>query len=209
MTFIFIDSSKENCIPESSTKFKYLLSKPIVFKKITLLYAAIPYSWYLINQYNCNFIVHFNDGATITAWIGFGNYNVNSLATTKKNLVNYSSFDMTFDSLTMKYVFSAPQNFEFQICSNSLNYVIGLDDWQVSKSSHILTLNILINFLNYTILHLKIKNFCNNIVEDNSFDYTFIISNIVDKNKFVFTIIILNLIMKSNSIMINLEIHPT
>ena len=96
-TTLIIDSSKNNCIGQS-TKFEYILSKPIKCKKLKLTFAAIPYSSYMINETNSHFKISFGDSSIHNAYLPWGNYDVDSLATTIKNLINYANFNMSFNS---------------------------------------------------------------------------------------------------------------
>lgn len=185
MSFIVIDSSRNNCIG-STTNFKYLLNKSISFKKISLIYAAIPYSSYLINANNCNFKIHFDDGADYTITLSFGNYDVQWLATTIKTMVNHSNFNIVFDSWIMKYIFSADQNFQIISSNNSINYVLGLNDEWKTSNLNILVGDKIINFLNDTILYIKLNNYTNRILQDDWFLYTFLITNTANKNEICF-----------------------
>lgn len=85
----------------------------------------------------------------------------------------------------MKYIFTATQDFKFSKCDNSLNIIIGVLDDQTSNLNILVWTNI-INFLNDTLFYIKINSFHNNIIQDDSCTYTFIIGNTVRKNEICF-----------------------
>jgi len=140
--YIVIDSSSQNCVG-LSTNFKYYLSNSVKFKRIKLLFLALPFSWYLIDNSNNNFIIRFNDGTTKNINLIWCDYDVNWLATTINTLVNYASFNMSFDSSFYKYKINASQN--FQILNGSLNSILGFDDNQQWNSNFMIGNNI-VNF---------------------------------------------------------------
>ena len=76
MSIVIIDSWKLNAICKTSTNFKYVLSKSIKCKKMKLLYAAIPYSWYMIDDLNNHLKIKFNDTSTYDIYLSSGNYDV-------------------------------------------------------------------------------------------------------------------------------------
>ena len=49
-----------------------------------------------------------------------------------------------------------------------MNYILGVDNNQISNSN-ILTSNNIVNFLNDTLFYIKVNNFNNNLIQDNSY----------------------------------------
>jgi len=134
----------------NTTDFSYDFAVPItICNYFKLVYAAIPNSSYLINDSNNTLIVNFANGHTTSLKLFNQNYDIDSLATTIKNAVNYASFNMTFDANTSKYNFRATSNFSFSADSSILN-VIGVEPDIVFNSTHVQA-QYVVNFLNYPI----------------------------------------------------------
>ncbi len=74
----------------------------------------IPKTIYLINWTNNKFKISFDDGSIKIIEITINNYDVDTLATTIKNLVNYWTFDIQIDNSKFKYVLSWSQNFSIE-----------------------------------------------------------------------------------------------
>jgi len=176
-----IDSNKKSIIINSknfgkSTDFTYLFNKSIKINSyLKLVYAALPNTSYLVsNNSNNNLIVTFADATVKNINIDIGNYDVDSLATAIKTAINYSSFNMVFDKVKIKYQLTASQSFHV---SGNMIAILGITDNQLFNSSNIYC-DKCIYFTFPNILYIKIDNFDNpNIIYDKCKSVTFFVHN--------------------------------
>ncbi len=103
----------------------------------------------MINETNSHFKISFGDTSIHNAYLPHGNYDVNSLATTIKNVINYANFNMVFDSWLMKYIFSADQNFIVYNDRTTINNILGCYDQQ-QWIWNVMMWNDIVNFLSDT-----------------------------------------------------------
>lgn len=129
--------------------------------------------------------MNFVDGHTANIVINNQNYNLDSLALTIKNVVNYSSFNMTFDYNVNKYVFTASQNFNFG-AGSSMQYLLGIEPGVLFDSTHTHG-QYIANFLVFPLLFVQISGFNNpNISSNSAFPISFIIANTTSLNEMIF-----------------------
>lgn len=142
MPYIFIDWSKRiNKQNTNSNDFYISFNSQLRIKNyIKLLYLLIPKTVYLINSKNNTFNIIFNDNTVKNITIPINNYDTDTLATTIKNLINYSSFNMVLND-DFTYTLSASQNFIINFNSN-LNILFNLEKnkdynsvWNVFKTN--------------------------------------------------------------------------
>lgn len=165
---------------DNKTDFVFPLAQTI---KITnffqLVYCSIPNTNYLINNYNNNLIITFNDSTIKNIILVNKNYDVDSLATEIKNAINYSSFDMIFDKNMIKFQLSASQSFNV---SGSMCDILGITQNQLFNNSNVYTTNS-INFTSPQILYISINEIQNpNVICNTSKSTTFFIHNSAMKN---------------------------
>lgn len=105
--------------------------------------AEIPLAFYTINSLNNTFIVNYNGGGNTTVTITPGNYSSTSLRTaleTALDVIN-SSFTVTINTVTSKYVFAAATDFVFTFSSldTSLALFLGFGVGSFSSTTSSLT----------------------------------------------------------------------
>ena len=167
---LYLNSSNANIYLNKSKKsnvvffFTNILSldKKSIEKKISIVNAQIPVSWYLINNTN-NSIVFTVQGVQNSYLFPNGNYNINSFMTTWVSTFG-NKWALTFDKITNKITFS---NSLGQITfgnyissSNTLLPLIGFDlTTTYTSSGNSLTSPYPINFLGLTKLNIKSSTF--------------------------------------------------
>jgi len=171
--YLYIDSSKRsNHENTQSTNFNLNLNKTITITKyIKLLSCIIPKTIYLINEKNNNFKIKFNDNTEFNILIPINNYTPEELALYIKNIVNYSNFNVVYDTNKFIFTFSANQNF-------ILNFTL-------SEFCYLFNLSKLTYLWNNNLFNTKIINFNNPIqffININEIDGTFISNNNIISN---------------------------
>jgi hypothetical protein len=96
-----------------------------LYQTIKVLNATIPYSFYIINEYNCNLNMN-----NIILNIPFGNYNAYTLLDTINSLMTENNIlgTLTLDISNGKYLLTATQNIIIRTTTNNINSIIGLDN---------------------------------------------------------------------------------
>ena len=123
MPYIFIDSNKRVAKNSTNSNNIHILfnNKVIIKEYIKLINATITKTIYLINESNNTFKIIFNDNNIINVNIPINNYDTNTLATTIKNLINYSNFNMLFDET--RYIYIHYEQIKILILNLQANYI--------------------------------------------------------------------------------------
>ena len=126
--------------------------KYILYNTIRVIHAELPYSFYIVNEYNN--ILDLSIGRII---IPFGNYNANSFMKTLEDLT-VNAFNILFNTTNGKFTFH--YNSEFQILSSTTCYdLIGIkQNKQYSSSGGILECELPANFLGSKNIYIKLPN---------------------------------------------------
>lgn len=95
-----------------------------LYQTVKVLNVIIPYSFYIINEYNCNLNVN-----NIILSVALGNYNAYTLLTAINTLFtdNNLSATLSLDISNGKYILTATHNITIRTMINSINSIIGLD----------------------------------------------------------------------------------
>ena len=168
MGYIFIDSSKRINKENTNSNNIYISfnDNVVITKYIKLLNAIIPKTIYLINSSNNTFKISFTDGNIINVIIPINNYDTDTLATTLKNLINYSNFDIVFDSNKYIYIMNASLNFTITFTSN-LYKLFGMQNTIYFSNGNQLKTNI-INFNIPMIINIDIVNIESSFIWNNN-----------------------------------------
>lgn len=125
--------------------------KSIIYNTIRIIHAEIPYSFYIVNQYNNK--LNLSTGNIV---IPNGNYNANTFMVAIKSLLPVG-MDITFNTTNGKFTFT--YNSEFQIYNTSTCYkLIGLNKANYSSTSGTLVCVNPANFLGSKNIYIKAKN---------------------------------------------------
>lgn len=142
------------------------ISRNALEMSVTVVNAQIPYSFYIINQYNNHIVV---DG--INYYFTTGNYNVNSFLTLWNNTIP-GTWTNSFNSSNNKFTFSKTTSFTISDGNtNSILPILGFITNKTYNSSvnggfqSIISVNV-VNFLGPMRLNIKTNSF--NII--NNFD---------------------------------------
>jgi len=107
---------KNNGELNSSCKFKFknpfALSQSLVYQTIRIIHCEIPFSFYIINEYNNKLVL-----STGTYLIPFGNYQASTLQTTLLSILP-AGFSFTFSDSTGKYSIQYTSSFSILAGSN-------------------------------------------------------------------------------------------
>jgi hypothetical protein len=121
----------------------------ILYHTITIIHAEIPYSFYIINEYNNKLVL-----STGTINIPYGNYNANSLLKYINSQVP-TNMVMSFDSSTGKMKLTYNQFFSI-LSSSNVQEVLGLDyNKTYSSSNNVIQFPYPINVLGTKNLFIK------------------------------------------------------
>ena len=95
-----------------------------LYQTIKVLNAIIPYSFYIINEYNCNLNIN-NNILSVT----YGNYNAYTLKDAINTLLtdNNISASLTLNTSTGRFLLTSTVNVTIANTANNINSVIGLD----------------------------------------------------------------------------------
>lgn len=144
--------------------------KNVIYSTIKIVHAEIPYSFYIINEYNN--ILNLSTGQIN---LTLGNYNANTFLRLLQELLPVG-YIITFDTFTGK--FSLEYNTSFTILENSTCYkLMGFEkNTNYSSISNKITMPYPANFLGTKNVYIK----CSNIILDNyntqTKDYTTLMS---------------------------------
>lgn len=97
----------------------------ILERKLSVVDAQIPISWYLINNNNCQFSITYDTGSTINYSFPKGNYNVSTFMKTWMYYLG-SNWSVTYNSIKNHFIFSnSVNNFTIFDTVNSIFEIIG------------------------------------------------------------------------------------
>jgi hypothetical protein len=135
-------------IPTLFSRDKFLL-----YNTIKILHCEIPYSWYLVNEYNDKLVL-----STGTILITRGsNYNANSFITEIQSKLP-TNMTITFNSMTGKFSLSYTSPFSI-LSSTTCTKILGCDAKTTYVSiSNTINLPYLCNFLGTKNLYINIPN---------------------------------------------------
>jgi len=129
--------------------------KNILYNTVSIVHCEIPYSFYIINEYNNLLSLSTGD-----IYIDYGNYNANSLISYLKTKLP-TNMNITLNSLTG--VFTLTYNQPFQIYNTTtVNQVLGLRDANHLSINNSIIFDYPCNFLGTKNLYIK-----SNIILDN------------------------------------------
>ena len=96
-----------------------------LYQTVRVLNVIIPYSFYIINEYNCNLNIN-----NIILVIPYGNYNAYTLLDTINALMTENNIlgVLSLDVSNGKYILTATQNITVRTTTNNINKIIGLDN---------------------------------------------------------------------------------
>jgi len=96
-----------------------------IYQTIKILNAIIPYSFYIINEYNSNLNVN-----NVILSVPYGNYNAYTLLDKINEIFTDNSIlgTLSLDVSTGKYILTATQNITINYTINNIYKIIGLDD---------------------------------------------------------------------------------
>lgn len=167
-------SNKINSSLNSSLQFNIPFfirkDKNIIYNTIKVLHAEIPYSFYIVNEYNNNLVL-----STGIINIPYGNYNANTFLQTLTLLLP-TNMSIIFDTLTGKYTMSYNQSFSI-LSSSTCSKLMGFNSNTVytSISNKIIMINPC-NFLGSKNLYIKTTNLIIENYNTNTKDYQTLLS---------------------------------
>ena len=129
---LLIDSSNRTSISSSNTDFTLHFSKPINnVKKVKLLHATIPNTFYTVNSSNQSIDFKEGGGPELYATITNGMYDISNLLSAIKTAMDDapgsdSTYTATYSSITGFITISATGNFSLIFSSNGTNYSTSL-----------------------------------------------------------------------------------
>jgi hypothetical protein len=94
-----------------------------LYQTVKVLNVIMPYSFYIINEYNCNLNMN-----NIILSVPYGNYNAYTLLDTINTLMTENNIlgTLTSDVSTGKYLLTSTQNITIINTTNNINNIIGL-----------------------------------------------------------------------------------
>jgi hypothetical protein len=151
---------KKNSFFNSSLEFQiptmYQKSDDLLYATIRCLHAEIPYSFYIVNEYNSLLSVTDKDNQINNINIPFGNYNAMSLSD-YLNTVLPSGMTISFSAQSGK--FTITYNHTFSINSTSTCYILfGFEKNKTYSTSNTFTFPFLANLLGTKNMYLKFPN---------------------------------------------------
>lgn len=103
--------------------------------EIQLLNAQIPVSFYTVNYTNNLFKIKVGTGDITTYTITTGNYNANSLINEINTQLSHANFNIIFNKITGKLLFSHNQTFIiYNNFSNSIGTILGFESGSINTS---------------------------------------------------------------------------
>jgi len=96
-----------------------------LYQTVKVLNAIIPYSFYIVNEYNCNLNMN-----NIILSLPYGNYNAYTLLDKINELMAENNIlgTISLDVSNGKYLLTATQNIIIRNTTNNINSIIGLDN---------------------------------------------------------------------------------
>jgi len=170
-----IDSQKIFCTPEGANLKKNSFfnsdlefnipnlyqNNDVLYATIKCLHAEIPYSFYIVNEYNNLLSITDKHNEIQNIFIPFGNYNANAMLS-YLNTVLPSGMTISFNTRNGKYTLT--YNHSFSVNSNSTCYILlGFVKGVTYSSTTFLEFPFLANLLGSKNIYLKI----NNLILDN------------------------------------------
>jgi hypothetical protein len=132
--YLIIDSRYRDIKSENTNDFKITLNENVEIKNgIMLLHANIPFSNYMINEYNNK--VYINDDAIS---LEYGNYDINDLVTHINDRLNimYPNFNVEYLQKLMKFKFTNDEEFQLKFTDSIIkpNEILGFNEDKVYTS---------------------------------------------------------------------------
>lgn len=152
---------KKNGYFNSSLEFNiptmYLKSPELLYATIKTLHAEIPYSFYIVNEYNNLLSITDKNNATQDIYIAYGNYNANSMINYLTPLLP-TGMTITFNTSTGK--FKLLYDSSFRVNPTSTSYILfGFEkDKTYNSINNQIIFPYLANFLGSKNIYLKIPN---------------------------------------------------
>ena len=153
---IFINGSKKsNIVFFFSNALN--VNKNDVQKRVSVVNAQFPYSWYLINSTNNSITIN---GTTYI--FPEGNYTVNTFISTWTTVVG-TGWTITYNNINKKLTFAFTSDFTFS--DNKLYKIIGFLSSSYSSTNKILTAPFCVNFSGINKINIKTSTFALNNVD--------------------------------------------
>lgn len=149
----FFNSNLEFTIPQM-----YQKSTDLLYATIKCLHAEIPFSFFIINEYNNLLSITDKDNVVQDIYITFGNYNANGLITYLNPLLP-SGMSLTFNTTTGR--FTLEYNHSFTVRPTSTCYILlGFEKGKTytSAANNHIQFPYLANLLGSKNIYLKIPN---------------------------------------------------
>jgi uncharacterized protein (DUF427 family) len=142
----------------------FMNDETIAYVTVSVPYVVIPNSTYIINENNNRLDISANN-VTTSYYFPLGNYNTNSFIQQFYVLLSSTSWNVTVDTLSSRFIFRyATYSFEF-LSSSTINYVLGFNETVSSSLTqtngyYVASMPLVYNFLpipNY-VLHMNVIN---------------------------------------------------
>lgn len=148
----FFNSSMEFSVPQM-----YQKSETLLYATIKCLHAEIPFSFFIVNEYNNLLSIIDKNNNIQNIYITFGNYNANGLVTYLTPLLP-SGMSISFNNTTGKFTLS--YNHSFTVRSESTCYILlGFSkDTTYTSVNNSITFPYLANLLGSKNIYLKLPN---------------------------------------------------
>lgn len=155
---------KSNAKYDLGAYVDFMNDDTIAYVTASVPYVVIPNSTYIINENNNRLDISANN-VTTSYYFPLGNYNTNSFIQQFYVLLSSTSWNVTVDTLSSRFIFRyATYSFEF-LSSSTINYVLGFNDTVSSSLTqtngyYVATMPLVYNFLpipNY-VLHMNVIN---------------------------------------------------
>lgn len=144
-------------------------NKSILYHTVKVCHLEIPYSFYVINEYNNQFVIN-----NTPIEIPLGNYNALTLQDTINDLFSdygFNGYSLSFDTTNGKYTLMSSEY--FYVNSSSIKNVVGLDDeiynsiFDFNLEQYVLEFPYLVNTSGTKNIYIKTNIITNNINTSN------------------------------------------
>lgn len=148
----FFNSSLEFTIPQM-----YQTSSQLLYATIKTLHAEIPFSFYIVNEYNNLLSITDKDNVVHDIYITFGNYNANGIINYLNPLLP-GGMSITFNTSTGRFALN--YNYSFTVRNTSTCYILlGFKkDTTYTSVNNIIEFPYLGNLLGTKNIYVKIPN---------------------------------------------------
>lgn len=167
-------TDKKNGILNSSLQFNIPFfirkEKNLIYNTIKVLHAEIPYSFYIINEYNYKLVL-----STGTINFPYGNYNANTFMQMLQPLLPVN-MSIIFDTFTGKFTLNYNQSFSVlssSTCSKLMGFIKSI---VLTSSSNKIVFTYPANFLGTKNLYIKTPNLLIENYNTNTKDYSTLLS---------------------------------